>query len=104
MPQKKYDGVIECVRYAPEGKLSEVRMFERRGPTYSDRLLVSRPELLQRLRQGKKFAVGAPKPLLASTFEICAEVRLVGPRSQECIVAGKNPGSDRDDLQGAPLF
>ncbi len=104
MPQKKFDGVIECVRYSPEGRLCEARIYERRGPTYSDRLLIGRTELLQRLRQGKKFAVGARKELQASTFDICAEVRLAGPRGAECIVAGTNPARDRDDLQGAPLF
>ena len=104
MPQKKYDGVIEVVRYSPEGKISEVRMYERRGPTYSDRVMVTRAELLQRLRAKKKFAVGARKPFLASTFDVTAEVRLTGSRGQESIVAGSSKTADRDDLQGAPLF
>lgn len=104
MPQKKYDGVIEGVRYTPEGKLTEVRFYERRGPTYSDRTLLTRAELLQRLRAKKKFAVGARKAFLASTFEIIADVRLAGSRGQEAIVAGGSSVVDRDDLQGAPLF
>jgi hypothetical protein len=103
MPQKKYDGVIECVRYSPEDRLSEVRIYERRGPTYSDRTLINRAELLQRLRLGKKFAVGARVDRLASTFEILNEVRLIGPRGQEMIVAGTVSG-DCDELLGAPLF
>ncbi|MRR31304.1 hypothetical protein EG834_13510, partial [bacterium] len=80
MPQKKYDGVIEVVRYTPDGKISEVRLYERRGPTYSDRVLITRVELLQRLRARKKFAVGVRKPLLASTFDVVSDVRLAGPR------------------------
>jgi hypothetical protein len=104
MPQKKFDGVIEVVRYTPEGKISEVRIYERRGPTYSDRVLISRAELLQRLRAKKKFAVGVRKPFLSSTFEVTAEVRLAGSRGQEAIVAGSSTAADRDDLQGAPLF
>lgn len=104
MPQKQYDGVIEVVRYTPEGKIDSVRIYERRGPTYSDRIVLTRMDLLQRLRARKKFAVGARKPLMASTFEICAEVRLAGSRGQEMIVAGNSPATDRDDLQGAPLF
>ncbi len=104
MPQKKYDGVIEVVRYTPEGKIQTARIYERRGPTYSDRVLINRAELLQRLRAGRKFAVGARKPLLASTFDIRAEVRLAGSRGQEMIVAGKSSAADRDDLQDTPLF
>jgi hypothetical protein len=104
MPQKQYDGVIEVVRYTLEGKIDSVRIYERRGPTYSDRILLTRMDLLQRLRTRKKFAVGTRKPLMASTFEICAEVRLTGSRGQEMIVAGNSSTTDRDDLQGAPLF
>ena len=104
MPQKKYDGVIEGVRYTPEGKLTEVRFYERRGPTFSDRTLLTRADLLQRLRAKKKFAVGTRTVFLASTCEILADVRLAGSRGQEAIVCGSSTAVDRDDLQGAPLF
>lgn len=104
MPQKKYDGVIEVVRYTPEGKIETVRIYERRGPTFSDRVLLNRAELLVRLRAGKKFAVGVRKEFLASTFDIKNEVHLAGSRSQETIIAGNPQTADRDDLQGVPLF
>lgn len=104
MPQKIYDGVIEGARYTPEGKLSGVRIYERRGPTYSDRVLLTRAELLQRLRAKKKFAVGVRTPFLASTFTIGSEVRLAGSRGQEAIVAGTSNAVDRDDLPGVPWF
>jgi len=101
---KKYDGIIEAVRYTPEGKISEVRLYERRGATYSDRVLLARPEILARLRGGKKFAAGTRKPYLASTFDVSAEVRLAGSRGQEMIVAGNAPAAGRDDLADVPLF
>jgi len=101
---KRYDGVIEVVRYTPEGKISTVRMYERRGATYSDRVLVKRADLLQRLRAGKKLAVGVRTISMASTFEVRNEVRLAGSRGQEWIVAGKEISSGCDDLQGAPIF
>jgi len=104
MAQKKYDGVIEVVRYAPEGKISEVRIYERRGPTFSDRVLISRMELLQRLRAGKKFGVGKREEFMASTFKVSNDVRLAGSRGQEVIVAGGTKSTERDDLQGVPLF
>jgi len=104
MAQKKYDGIIEGARYTPEGKLSGVRIYERRGPTYSDRTLLTRAELLQRLRAKKKFAVGMRQAFLGSTFTIVADVRLAGSRGQEAIVAGGSSAVDRDDLAGAPVF
>jgi len=45
MAQEKFDGVIEAVRYSPEGAVSQVRMYERRGPTWSDCVLLDRAEL-----------------------------------------------------------
>ena len=104
MARKKYDGVIEVVRYDPEGKISQVRIYERRGPTYSDRVLISRAELLQRLHSGKKFAVGSREELMASTFKISSEVRLAGSRSQEVIVSGGATSAECDNLQDVPLF
>lgn len=104
MPHKKYDGVIEVVRYTPEGKIETVRLYERRGPTFSDLVLLNRAELLLWMRAGKKFAVGVRKEYLAGTFDIKNDVHLVGSRSQEAIVAGNSKTTERDDLQGAPLF
>jgi hypothetical protein len=104
MARKKYDGVIEVVRYAPEGKISQVRIYERRGPTYSDRVLINRMELLQRLRSGKKFGVGIREALMASTFKVSSDVRLAGSRGQEVIVSGGANSTERDDLLGVPLF
>jgi len=104
MPQKKYDGVIEVVRYTPEGKISEVRLYERRGPTYSDRILLNRMDLLQRLRAGKKFAVGRREEFMASTFKVSSEVCLAGSRGQEVIVSGPGSEAGHDNLQGTPLF
>lgn len=104
MAQKKMDGVIEAVRYTPEGKVDEVRLYVRRGPTFSDWVLMKRGDLLQRLRAGKKFGVGTREAQLASTFQIKSRVRLAGSRGQESIVAGSASAAERDDLQGAPLF
>jgi hypothetical protein len=42
---KKFDGVIEAVRYK-NGQVEVVRAFERRGAAFSDRILIPRRELL----------------------------------------------------------
>ena len=52
---KKYDGVIEAVHYK-NGQIVVVRAFERRGAAFSDRVMIGRNELLDRLKDGKTFA------------------------------------------------
>ena len=48
---KKFDGIIEAVRYK-NGQIVTVRAYERRGATFSDRLLIERKDLLERLKTG----------------------------------------------------
>ncbi len=103
MSPKKIDGVIETVRYDPEGRLSLIRVFERRGPTFSDQILLSRDQLVQKLRTGKKFYVGKRIPLQASTFELGTLVKLSGQAGHEVIVSQPGNGT-HDDLTDAPLF
>lgn len=103
MTQPKADGVIEAVRYDEKGFVSLIRVFERRGPTYSDRVLITREQLMKALRSGKKYYVGKRIELLASTFELANQVRLSGKSELEFIVtlAGQ---AGRDNLPDAPLF
>ena len=102
MAKQKFDGVIEVVRYTPEGLVELVRAYERRGATFSDRVLWTRSGLVERLKAGQKIVIGSPKPYLASTFTVGDPVRLVRSRNGEMIVSGKE-SSDRDRLD-APLF
>ncbi|GIV62928.1 MAG: hypothetical protein KatS3mg045_0267 [Bellilinea sp.] len=99
----RFDVVIEAVRYNEDGSLKTARIYERRGPTWSDRLLISRQELLERLKKGQKVVIGARKPYLASTFEVFAVVRLVNSNGHEVLVSGDGE-TQQDSLPQAPLF
>jgi hypothetical protein len=99
---KKFDGVIEAVRYK-NGQIMVVRAFERRGATFSDRILVDRNELLERLKKGKKFVIGKRTELLASTFEIQGQPVQVLSRDGKEIISTR-PDTDHDELEQAPLF
>jgi hypothetical protein len=83
MARQVYDGVIEAVRYSNDGKLSIARAYERLGPTYSDYVLLSRDEIILRLKKGKKFALGTRRPYLASTFDVSTTVRLIGKSGKD---------------------
>ena len=107
MAKPKYDGVIEAVRYTPDGKVSLARIYERRGPAFSDRILLSRDELIQRLKSGEKFMIGKRLPRMGGMFEVSARVTLLKKKENEVwIQAGQSDGSavERDTLEGVPLF
>jgi len=97
----KLDGVIEAVRYQG-GRIEVVRLYERRGPTFSDHVLLDRRGLIQRLKQGKRLFTGRRKPLLASTFEVGKSV-VLSPHGGDTYVT--TPGArGRDVLEGVPIF
>jgi hypothetical protein len=103
LSQPEFDGVIETVRYSSTGRLDLVRVYEKRGPIFSDLVLLTRDQLIQKLHSGKIFYVGKRIPLNASTFELSVPVFMAGQAGQEIIVSGRQRG-DNDDIQGAPLF
>lgn len=98
---KKFDGVIEAVRYK-NGQIVMVRAFERRGASFSDHLLINRRDLLDRLKGGKKFITGSRKEFLASTFESGKPVQVVSRDGREFI--STRDAADRDELEQVPVF
>jgi len=97
----KVDGVIEAVRYKG-GKVDVVRVYERRGATFSDRILLSRRKLIDRLRQGRRFVTGKRREFMASTFEIGKPVNLIGGDDAQLI--STRDQSEHDELDGIPIF
>jgi hypothetical protein len=104
MAHVKYDGVIEAVRYAPPGRVAVVRAYERRGPTFSDRVLISRDELVRRLQAGQRFVAGERQPQLASTFTVASAICLVEKDGQKYLATADAPIAGSDSLVGVPLF
>ena len=81
---KKFDGVIEAVRYK-NGQIEIVRAFERRGAAFTDRILLNRKEFL------------------AGTFEVQDKpVRVLERDGQEII--STRAEADHDELEQAPVF
>ncbi len=99
---KKFDGIIEAVHYK-NGQIMSVRAFERRGATFSDRVLIDRKELLERLKNGQKYVIGKRKEFLASTFDVQEKPVQVLNRDGKEIIA-TYPNADHDDLEQAPVF
>ena len=99
---KKFDGVIEAVRYK-DGNIEVVRTFERRGAAFTDRIMLDRKEFLDRLKKGKKYLVGKRKEFLAGSFDVQEELVQVLNRDGREIISTR-AGADHDELEQAPVF
>ena len=99
MARAKIDGVIEAVRYTLGGKIALVRLYERRGLVWSDRILLERKGLLDRLTKRERFVIGERKNYLGSVFETGVAVRVAG---EHIITQGQK--ADGDLLAGVPVF
>lgn len=98
---KKIDGVIEAVRYK-NGQILMVRAYERRGATFSDRVLIDRKALFDRVKKGQQFVIGTREEFLASTFKTGKTVLLVKQDDRELLATFEN--ATRDELEEVPAF
>jgi hypothetical protein len=102
MAKQKLDGVVEAVRYTRDGQIEWVRAFLRRGPTWSDHVLLDRQALIDQLNAGKRFAVGRRLPQLAGTFETTSSIIAVLINGGTILVTD-DLQSDQDCLKDVPL-
>jgi hypothetical protein len=102
MTDKKFDGVIEAVHYTRTGQIDYVRAYERRGPTFSDRVLLDRKTLLERLKARKRFMTGERRLRLGSTFDTSRDVQLVTRDGRELV--STRADATEDTLEGVPLI
>ena len=97
----KFDGIIEAARYK-NGQITVVRAYERRGASFSDRVLIDRKDLLERIRDGRQFLTGSRKELWAGTFEEGKPVKVVNSEGKDFITT--RDASDHDELEETPVF
>lgn len=95
---RKAHGVIEAAHFNPDGTLAWVRAYERRGPTWSDVVL------LDRLRRGKRFFVGSRLENWASEFDLGEQLRLKTTHRGTFVVLGESRGDlPNDQLEDLPV-
>jgi hypothetical protein len=105
MAKPKFDGVVEAVHYGPEGRVDWVRTYLRRGPTFSDYILLDRQTLIEHLRAGKKYVAGKRIPQLASTFEVTSPIRLIQKDGEDLLVSGDiQADAEKDHLENVPVI
>jgi hypothetical protein len=103
MAKPKIDGVIEAARYNPDGQIKWVRAYLRRGPIFSDHILVDRQTLINELKSGKRFLAGERVEQMASTFRLGKPIRLEQKNGQEILVTAETQ-ANQDRLEGVPLI
>ena len=103
MSKQKIDGVIEAVRYFPDGNINLVRIYERRGVVFSDYILMDRERLMEHLKNGNSYYTGRRIKDMANQFDIDHHVKLTKSSEHESIVTD-NKQSTCDLLEDVPLF
>jgi hypothetical protein len=99
MARSKIDGVIEAVRYNPDGSIRVVRGYERRGVVWTDEVMLARKDLVYRLKQGRRFVTGVRTIYKGSEFDTSTPVHL---QNDHIITEGQPDG--RDMLAGVGIF
>jgi len=103
MSVQKADVVIEAVRYSPEGKIDLARAYLRRASAFSDRCLLDRNQLLDKLKAGQRVYAGQRMTSLGGCFNLDEKVHLVAsPGGTEVITTSSD--ATQDNLMGTPLF
>jgi hypothetical protein len=102
--KQKFDGVVEAVHYDPDGKVAWVRAYERRGPTFSDWILLPRQELINKIKSGKQYIGGDRISQMASTFNVTLPIQVLDSNGNEVLVSGSSQTGDHDHLDGVPII
>jgi len=100
---KKVDGVVDAAHFGPDGELLWLRAYERRGPTWSDVVLLDRQSLIQRLDSGKRFYSGSRHEFRASEFDLAERIHLRGKKGKRVLVIGTK-SADQDQLGALPII
>ena len=103
MLKKRFDGVIEAVRFSRNRQIDFVRIYERRGASFSDCILLNRRELIKQLENGKHFVTGQRKKYLAGTFDVDRSIRIFQSNDSQ-VVTTSDKCPIHDDLDGIPIL
>lgn len=103
MAKIKFDGVLEAAHYKADGQLDWVRVYERRGSGFSDRLLLNREAFIGQLKAGRRYYAGERILYMGGQFNLSKPVHLLEKGGKQVIVVGDGQPSS-DDLTGVPLL
>jgi hypothetical protein len=105
--QKKIDGVVVAVRYFPDDQVEWARVYLKRGDVFTDRVNLSRQDLIDQIKAGKHFVFGQRLEYYAGTFELTGNIQIHDQDSAEYVsladtINDSGQVSDREFLKGVP--
>lgn len=103
MADQKYDGVVEAVHLAPDGQVDWVRGYMRRGPTWSDRIIMHRQDLIDEIKAGRRILLGKRVQYMGGSFEVSKSIKIGRADDQEYLFTSYS-STKRDHLEGAPVI
>ena len=103
MAKIRFDGVVEAAHFKPDGQLDWVRVYERRGAVFSDRIILNRDAFARQLRAGKRYMVGERILNLGGKFTVTQPIHLFNPNGKQVIVVG-DARATKDELSGVPII
>ncbi|MFZ2097138.1 MAG: hypothetical protein WAV05_10930 [Anaerolineales bacterium] len=103
MAKINYDDVLEAAHFKPDGQLDWVRVYERRGFVFSDRVMLNREAFVKQLKAGKRYMVGERILNMGGKFNITQPVHLVQQDGKQMIVVGDDQ-TKMDELVGVPII
>ena len=103
MARQNNDGVIVAAHYKDDGVIDWVKAFLRRGPIWSDVVLISRDALIDQLKSGKNFVTGIRVEYMGTTFETADAVNLITDKDHDILVTG-DIESETDRLDNVPVL
>ena len=103
MARQNDDGIIVAAHYKNVGVVDWVQAYLRRGPIWSDVVLISREALVEQLKSGKNFVTGIRVEYMGTTFETADAVNLITNKDHDILVTG-DIESDTDRLDNVPIL
>jgi len=103
MTAQKIDYLIEAARYQPDGSIDFVRLYERRGSSFSDREIYSRDQIIEVLKNRKLVFTGKRLAGMASTFEVLHRVNYSDTDGKNVIFT-QEVAPETDTLENVPLL
>lgn len=103
MSPKNIDGVMEAVYHSADGCVEMARLYGPRGAVFSDRVVLSRDDLVRRIKTRTVFVAGKCRSLQGTSFDLSALVCLAGPVGNEGLISG-SASTGNDPLEGILEF
>lgn len=100
---RRVQGVVEAAHYDDQGQLRWVRVHLRRFDAFADHRILTRDELVARLKAGQTFVLGKRHPFLGNTFELGPTLRLAEKHGQPFLLVEGHTTEERE-LAGVPLL